>query len=85
MANAVSDNKKARPNERLVFILDGLDFSFYDWEIEKAAKIYKEGYKKDPVGTLIKMAEEIRPDDPTKSAIDEMGCLVIHLGRKNLI
>lgn len=84
MASVLGDTKKLRPGE-LVMILEELDFSFYPEEIEKAVKLYKKSYKKDYIGTLVTMAEVLRPDDTTKDAIDEMVCLVMHLGRKNLI
>lgn len=78
MSSQIQDGKKKTLKDKVIIILDELDFSWYPWEIEKAIKLWDSGLD------IITMAEILRPDSP-QDAIDEVFMLLLHLAREGQI
>ena len=79
MASVRADALKRKPKNELVTILDDLDFSWYQSEIEYAAHLYNQG---TPIDT---MAAILRPTDKIEDANTEIALLIIDMARKDVI
>ena len=79
MACSRTEKLKTRPKNKLVIILDDLDFSWTKLEVAKAILMWRNGY------SLEEMAKQLRPYDSTKDAIDEVALLIMHLRRRKKI
>ena len=79
MASVQADALKRNPKEKLVFVLDDLDLSWYPAEIEYAAQLWKEGK------SIWDMAQILRPLDKNENAEDEVGLLIMHMMRQGIV
>lgn len=78
MIRKQTDLLKLRPREKLNIILDDLDFSFYDREIETVIELYNNGF------TISEIAKIVKPLN-IKKGRDEILLLIIHLARQKAI
>lgn len=79
MACIRSDKLKAKLKEPLVFILEDLDLTFTQDEINMAIFMWTAGWSVED------MAKRLRPRDGILNAVDEVTLLIMHLRRQNKI
>lgn len=72
------DVLKLRPKEQLVIILDDLDFSFFQKEIDSVIYLYNQGF------TIKEIASIVKPTARRKGRV-EILLLIIHLLRNKTI
>ncbi|MBO8136779.1 MAG: hypothetical protein H0Z40_01370 [Desulfotomaculum sp.] len=74
---------KLRPRDELVVILDDLDFSWHEEEINRVVDMWNEGY------SISEIVREIRPPrsglKTKRDAEDEVALLIFHLAREGRI
>lgn len=79
MACQKADELKQALKEPVITILEDLDFSYTQSEIELAIDLWNRGLH------INDMAKLIRKHDTLRNAIDEIALLIIHLKRQELI
>ena len=79
MACTRTEKEKVRPKDKLVIVLDDLDFSWTKIEVVEAILMWRIGY------SLEEMEKQLRPHDGVKNAIDEVALLIMHLARQGKV